>query len=379
MKISIILPALLLIACPCCAETIVLKSGDKIEATVVEKNSGYVRINFKGADIFYRVSEIAAVDGKPLEIPKTALPADKSLAFMLKSKGIKDDLASSDTPTAADYLKRGFVFYSKDNNDQAVTDLTRAIKANPGMIEAYLYRGLTYMKKDEPDKAIEDYNRAIGLNPKNEEAYYVRGLAYAGKKDTDSAMRDYNTAIDLNPKYVQAYLNRGIINLGRNELEKTIADMVRVMEINDKLPSAYYIRALAYANENNIQQAIADYDEAIRLKPDYAEAYMDRALAYAYKKKIEESKTDRNSPAAYINIGLNQLSKEDYDKALSDCAKAIEISPRLAAGYLTRARIYMMGNDYDKAWADIHKSDELGGKMNKELLESLKMASGRDK
>ncbi|MCX5666913.1 MAG: tetratricopeptide repeat protein [Candidatus Omnitrophica bacterium] len=378
MRILTPILAVLLMVNFACAATVILKSGDKIEGTVTETNENYVNVNFKGADITYRTFEIETIDGKPVAIAKKFEP-DSSLGFMLESQGVKKGPESINVVTAGDYLKRGLTYYGKDNLDQAIADLSRAINANPELTEAYLYRGLTYIKKNEPDKAIADYDKAIELNPKNEEAYYVRGVVYAGKKDIGRALDDYNKAIELNPKYVQAYLNRSIINLMKGNPEQVIADMIKVIEVNPKVPAAYYIKGAAYANENNMQQAIVDYSEAIKLKPDYVEVYVDRALAYAYKDKIAQAKIDPNSPAAYINIGINKLSKADYDQAIADCSKAIEIATKYANAYIVRARIYILGNDFDKAWLDVHKVEELGGTVNSELLEDLKKASGREK
>jgi len=378
MRILIPMLSVLLTVAPACAETIALKSGEKIEGAVTEKNDTYVNVNFKGADIAYYTFEIETIDGKPIVLTKRFKP-DKSLEFILESKGIKKAPASLNIVTAGDYLKRGFTYYNKDNLNQAIADLGRAINANPKLTEAYLYRGLAYMKKNEIDKALNDYNKAIELNPKNEEAYYVRGLAYADKKDIDRALNDYNKAIELNPKYVQAYLNRSVINQAKGNPEQIIADMGKVIEINPETPMAYYVKGAAYANENNMQQAISNYNEAIRLKPDYPEVYVDRALAYAYKDKIEQAKADPNSPTAYINIGINDLNKADYDRAIADCNKAIEISPKYVNAYIVRARIYLMGHDFDKAWSDVHKAEGLGGVIDPKSLEELKKASGREK
>jgi tetratricopeptide (TPR) repeat protein len=233
------------------------------------------------------------------------------------------------------------------------------------------------MKKNEPDQAIEDYNRAIKRDPKNEEAYYLRGMASAAKQDTERALEDYNKAIELNPKYVQAYLNRSMINLAAKELEPVIADTTKVIEINSKIPAAYYVRGLAYASDSEMAQAIANYDEAIKLRPEYVEAYLNRALAYAYKEKIELTKADKHSPAAYVNIGLDQLSESDYRQAISDSNKAVKLAPKLANAYGNRAKIYMMGGDLDKAWLDVHKAKELGGEIDPGLLKELESVSGR--
>jgi tetratricopeptide (TPR) repeat protein len=360
------------------AETVVLKSGEKIEGTVVEKNTEYIRINFKGADIFYRTFEIKTIDAKPVNVTNKPVH-DRSLDFLLASQGLKRGDAPPNFVTPEEYLNRGVIYYNKDNLEQAMSNLNKAIDADPKMAAAYLYRGLTYMKEEETDNAISDYNKAIELNPKMEEAYYVRGVARAAKKDIELALEDYNKAISINSNYVQAYLNRSIISLMKRDPEKAIADTCKVMDINSGLPAAYYIRGVAYANENNMQQAISDYDKAIKLDPLYVQAYLDRAFAYANKEKAKMSQEDKNSPVAYINIGIGKLNIADYDQAISDCSKAIGLAPKNTNAYLSRARIYIMGNDYDKAWADVRKVEELGGTVSQELLDSLKKSSGREK
>jgi tetratricopeptide (TPR) repeat protein len=377
MRIPAAILALLLASSLACAETVVLKSGEKIEGDITEKNNEYVKMTVNGAVVAYHIFEIETIGGKPVKAVEDP-NKDRSLGFLLESKGLKR-VPTANVVTIEDYLNRGFSYYTKDNLDKAIANFNKAIELNPQIAEAYLYRGLTYTKRNELDKAIEDYNKAIEISPKNEEAYYVRGLAYAGKRDAERALSDYSKAIALNPKYVQAYLNRSIIYLSKGDFEKVFSDIDKVMGVNAGVPAAYYIRGMAHANENDAQKAIADYDEAIRLNPGYAEVYASRAMVYAYKDKIERSKIDQNSPAAYINIGIDKLNQADYNQAVSDCSKAIELAPKYAEAYATRAKIYILGNDYDKAWADIHKVEELGSKVNPELLEGLKKASGREK
>jgi tetratricopeptide (TPR) repeat protein len=76
---------------------------------------------------------------------------------------------------------------------------------------------------------------------------------------------------------------------------------------------------------------------------------------------------------------LDLIDKEDFDLALLDCKKAIELAPESGNPYIIRARIYLLANDYDKAWADVHKAEEFGAKVNPQFIDQLKEASGREK
>ncbi len=54
------------------AATIVLKTGQTIEGTIIEKTDKYVKIDFQGAPLTYYFDEIANISGEP---PKPAEPS----------------------------------------------------------------------------------------------------------------------------------------------------------------------------------------------------------------------------------------------------------------------------------------------------------------
>lgn len=346
------------------AEILILKSGRKIEANIIEKNEQFVVIDFKGTPITYYAFEVESIDGEPV---------------VAKPKREDKDIIRAEIISPEEYLKRGNAYYAKEGFEQAIAEFSLAIKIKPDYAEAYLRRGLAEADRANLDQAISDYARALEINPKYEEAYYTRGLAYARKGDIDRALADYSKAIEVNPEYVQAYLNRAFININKALPEKAITDLDRVVKINSNLAVAYYIRGIAYANKGNLEQAISDYSKAIKFNPNYAEAYTNRALAYVYKAMIEQTRIDPNSPKAYVNIGPTKANKADFDRAVSDCNKALEISPSFSDAYLARARVYFFRQEYDKSWEDVHKLEELGAKIDPQFLGDLKTASGKEK
>ena len=71
---------------------------------------------------------------------------------------------------------------------------------------------------------------------------------------------------------------------------------------------------------------------------------------------------------AYNNRGVAYLGKDQYDQAISDYSKAIEINPKYANAYNNRGYIYLvkLGNKV-KACADWKKACELGKCKNYNL------------
>ena len=102
---------------------------------------------------------------------------------------------------------------------------------------------------------------------------------------------------------------------------------------NPDYADAYYNRGLAYFYEGDYDRAIADFDKAIELKPDDAVAYNNRGNAYADKGK--------------------------YDRAIADFDKAIELKPDDAVAYNNRGAAYFKKGDHDQAIADFNKATDI--------------------
>jgi tetratricopeptide (TPR) repeat protein len=102
-------------------------------------------------------------------------------------------------------------------------------------------------------------------------------------------------------------------------------------------------------------QAISDYTKALEINPRHAMTYSNRGRTY--------------------------MAKGQYDHAISDYTKALEINPKFALAYFNRGRsyYYKKEKEYEKSWDDIKKSQELGYKVPPEFLDELRKASGRQK
>jgi lipoprotein NlpI/uncharacterized RDD family membrane protein YckC len=107
----------------------------------------------------------------------------------------------------------------------------------------------------------------------------------------------------------------------------------------------YLNLGIAYYKKGQYQQAISNYNKAIEINPRYAEAYTNRGVAYG--------------------------EKDQYGKAISDFSKAIEINPRDAKAYYLRAFVYLHKKEDEKAWDDVHKAQNFGGQVPPRFLKAF--------
>jgi len=88
-------------------------------------------------------------------------------------------------------------------------------------------------------------------------------------------------------------------------------------------------RGYYFASKDQYDEAISDYTKALEINPRYIEAYNNRGLAYA--------------------------SKGQYDDAISDYNKALKINPRYIEAYNNRGNAHLNKGQYDDAISDYNK------------------------
>lgn len=126
------------------------------------------------------------------------------------------------------------------------------------------------------------------------------------------------------------YLQRGIEAEQENRWDDAIAYYNEVISLqpvdNVILAEAYCYRAYAYGSKEEYDLAIKDYSKAIELKPDFAYAYRNRGFAYERKGEI--------------------------DPAINDYSKVIELTHGSSVSYSDRARAYREKDELDLAVED---------------------------
>lgn len=106
--------------------------------------------------------------------------------------------------------------------EQALSEYSEVILAEPDFAEAYYGRASIYYVLGSCDQAINDCNQAIELRHCFVEAYLIRGAAYWGKaaecKADDPALETYceqvisdcTLVLDYQPRVGMAFFNRGL-------------------------------------------------------------------------------------------------------------------------------------------------------------------------
>jgi tetratricopeptide (TPR) repeat protein len=176
--------------------------------------------------------------------------------------------------------------------------------------------------------AVRDHEEA--------QKYVERGTERRLVNDLDGAIAAYNTALQLDPLNVEAYNNRGNIYSLQEKYDRAIADFTEAIRLDPRNVLAYYNRALEMELKGDLDRSIADYQIALSLQPD------PKILANIH-----------------TNLGTIYETLGEYQDALANFTRAIDLDPRHILALYNRGFAYERTGEFAQAAADYRRVLEL--------------------
>lgn len=119
-------------------------------------------------------------------------------------------------------------------------------------------------------------------------------------------------------------LDDGIFDIRNGKFDEAIDKINKSIELKRDWEIPYFYRAVAYQALENFDNAMLDYTKALQLNPRMTDAYYNRA---------------------YINLTRKDIQNPDLEKTVKDLEKALELDPKfIDALYAMAAAQKKLGN-----------------------------------
>jgi serine/threonine protein kinase len=209
----------------------------------------------------------------------------------------------------------------------------------------------------------------------NPEAYalYVRGR-YSWDKLTQESLEQavdfFRQSIEKDPGYAAAYaeLSRSYTMLGHygylpstEAYPKAIASAKRAIDLDSNLAEAH--AALGQASTETWNWTLAEQESrrAVELNPNLSEAHLQYAVYLLNIGKVADGGTEARlaqeldplSPGPTNVLGRAFWAQRDYDEAIAQFNKSLEISPNAPVTHYNLSDLYRTKGMYDSAVAQL--------------------------
>jgi tetratricopeptide (TPR) repeat protein len=194
------------------------------------------------------------------------------------------------------------------------------------------------MKKSNFEGALDKVESALMLSSDNITALEKRISIYYQMNKIKEASKYVDEAILEFPAESELYYLRGLINISKKKYYKAINDFNKVFELDQPIEyyKVYLNRAVANTNLHEYELAIEDLSKSIELNSTNASAYHSRGMVY-YELK-------------------------DYDLAVNDFKQAINLSNDNPVTFFNLGMSYYRLEDKESACPYFHKACSLGDK-----------------
>jgi tetratricopeptide (TPR) repeat protein len=212
------------------------------------------------------------------------------------------------------------------------------IQRNPSDADARLLLGSLLVEAKQRDEAIAQLTEAVRLRPGSADAQNALGEAYTTFGSLAMARKPLEKAVALNPNFGVAQLNLGRVLLDANEYAAAGTHLDRAIQTlkpDEDGATAHYLRAKVYTSQNNPAKAAGELQKAISIRSDFAEAWSDLGQARkalfdsegalkAFQRAVELAPDDW---VAQYRLGEQYLLRQETHLAVGPLEQAYRLNP----------------------------------------------------
>jgi tetratricopeptide (TPR) repeat protein len=284
------------------------------------------------------------------------------------------------------YLARSEVFFNQEKINEAINDINKAIELDPKQEACYTARGTIYASQGNYEKANLDYTKGIELYPKGYFAYYNRSKIKYKLEDMDSSCNDLSETLKLLNKYdpkntikteidysitnycdstkISYYYQRGIAYYNLGKYTESIAIYTKGLSKFPTNAMALSFRGNAYYESKEYEKAIADYKASIENKENLITDIKENQQHTGLNNESINTYVDGFLATINLTTAQSNFALGKYEEALVEVEKGIKIAPNLKEFglenyYNVRGSIYMAMEQFEKAITDFDKCLQL--------------------
>ncbi|HEY7179798.1 MAG TPA: tetratricopeptide repeat protein [Blastocatellia bacterium] len=182
----------------------------------------------------------------------------------------------------------------------AIREYQAYLALRPERVDARSNLGAALARLGRYAEAIEQYKRALALDGRNQDIRFNLALAYYKTAKILSASKELEAVVAAQPENRNALLLLADCNLRLGEFKKVIELLTPIESADNR--AVDYMLGLALINDKQLDKG---------------------------QERIERIMRDGDSAEAHVMMGTTYLTLTEYEKALKEFKRAVELNPQL--------------------------------------------------
>lgn len=221
--------------------------------------------------------------------------------------------------------------------EEAITNLSAAIKLKSDYINAYIELAYAYSSQTPPNfnSAIECYDNILKYDSSNAKAYRSKAAILNELGKTDEAEICLLKATSFDGNDFTAPYKLGIMASNAGHYSEAIKFFEKVLQLNPDYKDALIEKAFAHMQLNEYKEALNYYNQLLKLYPEDAQTYYGLGIIYdnldnkdlSIQNFLEAIKRNEKNDLYYFELGRTYHKYDQRENAEQCFLKQISLNP----------------------------------------------------
>jgi tetratricopeptide (TPR) repeat protein len=155
------------------------------------------------------------------------------------------------------YYRLGYAAYQREDYDDCILHLQKAVEASPEMTEAHYWLARVFYEKGRLNDSLSSWQKVLEIDP-----YYPRAQYFYAKVENSIKYG----------KVAYSHYEAGYNLYEQRLFEEAIYEYRQAVRSNPNFSSAYYWLGRIYYERGNYQEAVSNWKQVLRLEPENIKA-----------------------------------------------------------------------------------------------------------
>ena len=236
-----------------------------------------------------------------------------------------------------------------DQPFQALQAYSGAIARRPDSMLAHLKRGMVYRSRGELNEALTDLHRAAALDPTATRPAELVGDTHLSLQRFDQAASRYETYLSLDDRSARVWYKLGLARYRAGRVDAAVDPLQSAVALDEGLAEAHFVLGLSFRDRKQMAAARRSLETAALLAPGLTAPR--EALAAVYRASGENARAidqlealaalDPTHPDRLVALGLAHARARRFDAAVLILSRAVERFPDEAQVYAALGNVWL--------------------------------------
>ncbi|GIX42502.1 MAG: hypothetical protein KatS3mg129_2235 [Leptospiraceae bacterium] len=245
---------------------------------------------------------------------------------------------------AQNFIKQASYYYQKKAYQKAIEYAKLSLNEFI-LFDGYYLIGMSYYQLNDFENGLESLLLAEKINPEHEQLLLTLGLIYSSLNQYEEALKRFEKLITIKPDDPYYLYRLGLTFKEMQKYEKAIYYLEKANKENFKYRNnVLLLLGDIYFELKEYDRSEYYYSELEKLKPD--------------SKEVRNSKT-QVKVAYYLEKGNNAFKNKKFKEAEENFKQIIQLRPESSIGYFQLGILYLELKNYDQAISNFKKALEI--------------------